>query len=117
MRVVRIAPAGRKPNPGDIFIGDVVSQTVVGDESPHLRVAEHTFLKGARNKLHVHATDQVLLVTAGDGTLGGDGEEHDLAVGDVAVITAGERHWHGAKPGHDMTHWSILGPGKTQIVG
>lgn len=117
MRVVHIAPAGRTPNRGDIFIGDVASQIVVGDESPHLRFAEHTFLSGARNRMHVHATDQVLLVTAGHGTLGGEGEEHDLAEGDVAVIAAGERHWHGAKPGHDMTHWSILGPGKTEVVG
>jgi quercetin dioxygenase-like cupin family protein len=117
MRVVHVNAEGRKPNRGDIMIGDVVSQLIVAEESTYFRLNEVTFRDGARNRLHVHPTDQILIVTAGEGTLGGDEGEHDLRTGDVALIASGERHWHGAKPGRDMTHWSILGPGETRIVG
>ena len=40
-----------------------------------------------------------------------------MTVGDVAFIPAGEPHWHGAKPGHDLTHWSMTGQAQTRIVG
>ena len=39
-----------------------------------------------------------------------------VSAGDVAYIPAGERHWHGAKAGSDMTHLAVLGSGKTFIV-
>ena len=116
MRVIRVRPAGRKPNPGEIFVGRVESQDPLGEASAHLRMTEITFRDGARNKLHTHETDQVLLVTAGEGIVATEREEHEIAAGDLALIPAGERHWHGACPGKDMTHWSILGPGKTTIV-
>ncbi len=117
MYVRHVTAKGRAKSAGEIFLGQVETQTAVGNESAHLRLTEVAFKAGARNRLHQHMTDQILLVTEGEGTLGGDREEHDLRPGDVAFISAGERHWHGAKPGRDMTHWSILGPGETKIVG
>ena len=39
-----------------------------------------------------------------------------MTAGDVAFIPANTKHWHGAKPGKDMTHWAILADGKTTIV-
>ncbi len=117
MRVVRLTPAGRTRSHAQIFSGDVETQTAVGGEiSKDLRVSEVTFKNGARNRWHVHTTDQVLVVTEGEGILARDGEEHELAAGDVAFIRAETRHWHGAKPGKTMTHWSILGPADTRIV-
>jgi len=77
---------------------------------------EHTFRNGARNKLHTHTTDQILIVTAGEGIVATEHEERAVRAGDVAYIPAGERHWHGAKAGMDMTHLAILGAGKTFIV-
>ncbi len=116
MRVVRVRPSGRKLNLYEIFVGQVESQDPFGEASAHLRMTEITFRDGARNKLHTHETDQVLLVTAGEGIVATEREQHEIATGDLALIPAGERHWHGARPGKDMTHWSILGPGKTTIV-
>jgi len=116
MRIERPSPDKRKRNAGDIFVGDVDSQTVIGEEARDLRLNEHTFRNGARNKLHTHTTDQILIVTAGEGTVATEHEEHAVRAGDVAYIPAGERHWHGAKPGTDMTHFAILGSGKTFIV-
>lgn len=116
MRVEHPNPEDRRPNSAAIMIGRVESLTIVGDEGRDLRCAEHTFHDGARNKLHTHTTDQLLIVTAGEGTLATEHEERELRAGDIAFIPAGERHWHGARPGRDMTHLSILGAGKTFIV-
>jgi quercetin dioxygenase-like cupin family protein len=116
VRIERLSPDKRQPNAGDIFEGAVDSQTVIGNEARDLRLAEHTFKNGARNKLHTHTTDQILIVTAGEGIVATEHEERAVTAGDVAFIPAGERHWHGAKPGTDMTHLAVLGAGKTYIV-
>lgn len=116
MRIERPSPDKRRRGEGDIFIGEVESQPVIGDEARDLRLREITFHNGARNKLHTHTTDQILVVTAGEGIVATEHEEHAVRAGDIAYIPAGERHWHGAKPGMDMTHYAILGAGKTFIV-
>jgi quercetin dioxygenase-like cupin family protein len=116
MRVRRIERADRRRNEGEIFVGRVETQTVLGEESPHLRVTEVTFRDGARNRLHVHSTDQLLIVTEGEGIVATQAEEREVTAGDVAHIPAGEPHWHGARPGRDMTHLAVLGPATTRIV-
>ncbi|HEY8730591.1 MAG TPA: cupin domain-containing protein [Candidatus Limnocylindria bacterium] len=116
MRIERLSPEKRVRNAGDIFLGAVDSQPVIGDEARDLHLNEHTFRDGARNKLHTHTTDQILIVTAGEGIVATEHEERTVRAGDVAFIPAGERHWHGAKPGLDMTHLAVVGSGKTFIV-
>src|SRR5258708_19513589 len=111
-----MSPDKRRPNAGEIFEGAVESQSIIGDEARDLRIAEHTFKNGARNKLHTHTTDQILVVTAGEGIVATEHEQRDVTAGDVAYIPAGERHWHGARPGKDMTHLAVLGAGETYIV-
>jgi len=116
VRVVRITKAGREKSDNPIFVGDVDYQTAVGDESRDLRLSEVHFKRGAVNKPHVHSTDQVLVITEGEGIVATDAEKHEVSEGDVAFIPANTKHWHGARPGRDMTHWSILGNAKTTIV-
>lgn len=116
MRIERPSPDKRKPNADSIFVGEVAFQGIIGDEARDLRLTEVTFSDGARNKLHSHTTDQILIVTAGEGIVATEHEERAVRSGDVAYIPAGERHWHGAKPGADMTHLVVLGNGKTFIV-
>ncbi len=116
MRVIRVRPAGRKPNLSEIFVGHVESQDPLGEASATLRLNEVTFRNGARNKLHTHTADQVLLITAGEGIVATEHEECEVAAGDLAFVPAGERHWHGARPGKDMTHWSIVSPCTTTIA-
>lgn len=117
MRVIRVAKGGRVKSDNPIFNGEVLSQTAVGeDESRDLRLSEVTFRNGAVNKWHVHTCDQILVVTEGEGVVADEREERTIAVGDVALIPANTKHWHGAKPGKDMAHWSILANGVTKIV-
>ena len=129
MRVIHVTAAGRAPSsrtypatpqgglpPNSIFIGEVEAQTVVDEGARDLRLTEVTFKDGARNRLHVHSTDQILVVTEGRGIVATRDEERAIGVGDVAFIPAGEPHWHGATPGGAMTHWAMTGQGSTTIV-
>lgn len=127
---MRSSPAGRRPSaesypprdggylpPNSIFVGEVEAQTLVDAESSELRLIEVTFKQGARNKLHTHTTDQILLITEGRGIVATATEQHEVEPGDIAVIPTGEPHWHGARPGEDMTHLSFTGKSRTTIVG
>jgi quercetin dioxygenase-like cupin family protein len=99
-----------------IFVGAVSIQEVVPDALAELiRVTAVTFDDGAVNRRHHHTTDQVLVATSGSGFVASDDEHLPLKAGDVALIPAGTRHWHGANPGETFTHLSILTPGHTQI--
>ena len=116
MRVIRVTKAGRERSDNPIFVGEVDYQTAVGEESRDLRLSEVHFKHGAVNKPHMHTTDQILIITEGEGVVATDEERHEVTAGDVALIPANTKHWHGAQPGKDMTHWSVLGHGKTTIV-
>lgn len=117
MRVVRPRPGERTRSVAEIFSGHVETLTVVGGENSNdLRLSEVHFRDGARNRWHMHTTDQILICTGGDGIIATEGEQRDLEPGVIALIPANTKHWHGAKPGKDMTHWSILGPADTRIV-
>ena len=117
MRVKRVAASGRERSANPIFKGDVDYQTIVGeDTSRDVSMSEVHFKAGARNRWHVHSCDQMLVITEGEGVVADEGEERSVSAGDVAFIPKNTRHWHGAKPGRDMTHLSILAGGKTTIA-
>jgi 4-carboxymuconolactone decarboxylase len=118
VRLLRIRASGRAPNEGEIFEGGrVLTQSVIDESlSDRHRILEVSFTAGARTKLHEHDTDQVLVITEGSGIVGTRGERFDVVPGDVVFIPAREAHFHGARPGASMTHFSILGPGETRII-
>jgi quercetin dioxygenase-like cupin family protein len=100
----------------EMFVGEVRGQNLVAEgEAPSQRVTAISFLDGARNRWHQHSTEQVLVVTDGEGIIADAEGEHPIARGDVVLIQPGERHWHGARPGSSMTHLSILLPGTMTI--
>jgi quercetin dioxygenase-like cupin family protein len=117
VRIVRVAPQDRRTSADAIFIGEVATRAVVSDDQSRLvRAIEVHFHDGARNRMHTHTTDQVLVVTEGTAVVGTRSETHDLTTGDVAFIPAGEEHWHGAKRGTHMTHLAINGHGSETKV-
>ncbi|HEV2128360.1 MAG TPA: cupin domain-containing protein [Thermomicrobiales bacterium] len=104
------------PSSGEIFIGKVFSQQMVTDQNaPSLRVNSLTFEEGARNRWHRHSTEQVLIIMEGRGIVENESETFQVAAGDIVLIPAGERHWHGAEENASMTHLSILIPGELTI--
>ncbi|MEC9308161.1 MAG: cupin domain-containing protein [Chloroflexota bacterium] len=67
------------------------------------------FEKGAITGWHSHKTDQILVITSGNGIVANENEQVDVAVGDVVQVLAGENHWHGATATSYMSHITITG--------
>ncbi len=116
MKRFTIDDAAGAPDNAPIFVGSVLRQELVTSaHAASQRVTAVTFQDGARNRWHRHTTEQVLVVTAGHGIIATDETEIEVEAGDVVLIEPNEHHWHGARPGQDMTHLSILLPGQLTI--
>ncbi len=79
--------------------------------------ANVTFEPGCRNNWHVHkATSgggQVLLCVAGEGWYQEEGKPaQSLKPGDIVVIPANVKHWHGAKKDSWFSHIAVEVPGE-----
>ena len=109
MKVVRMSQVSKKPFENPIFTGSDVTLQILLPESKEFQVNIVNFGKGVRNKFHVHDSEQVLLVTAGRGIIATETEQKVIAVGDVALIPAGEKHWHGATEESEFSHIYITG--------
>ena len=107
MNVIRIDEAPKKPLGPPMHIGKVMTQELVPDSKDNF-IDTITFSKGARNKLHTHPVDQVMIVTDGQGIVATDKEERVVSAGDVILIPAGEKHWHGATEDSDFSHLFVL---------
>lgn len=80
-------------------------------------VANVTFEPGCRNNWHIHhATKgggQILLCVDGEGWYQEEGKPaQGLHPGDVVTISAGVKHWHGAKKNSWFSHLAIECPGE-----
>lgn len=80
-------------------------------------LANVTFEPGCRNNWHIHhATSgggQVLICTAGYGWYQIAGEDaKKLSLGDVVVIPANVKHWHGARKSSWFSHIAFEIPGE-----
>lgn len=79
--------------------------------------ANVTFEPGCRNNWHIHKADkgggQVLLCIAGEGWYQEDGKSaQSLKPGDIVVIPANVKHWHGAKKDSWFSHIAVEIPGE-----
>jgi quercetin dioxygenase-like cupin family protein len=101
-------PVAERGDPGR-FTGEVWFEALVRAGRPsRLRVNAVHFAPGARTAWHSHAVGQTLIVTDGVGRIQSrGGEVHDIQAGDTIATPPGEWHWHGAAPGHVMTHLAI----------
>jgi quercetin dioxygenase-like cupin family protein len=117
MKVLRNNPSELEPVSGGIFRGSVKRRPLVGEQvSKQLTVGLVDFDAGGRNIFHTHTYDQVLVITSGEGIVATEGEELHVQAGDLVVIPAGEKHWHGATPTTAMAHYAIGTPGTTQAA-
>ena len=99
------------------FGGEVMGQPLVDAKiSKNYNFTLISFAAGARNKFHAHTSDQILYVTKGTGIVATEKEEAQVNEGDVILIPAGEKHWHGATTEAKFAHISLLTlDSKTQI--
>ncbi len=116
MKVVRTTDHNPRLADNPLFIGTVHSTPMITTDDSQVGVSLVSFSDGARNKFHTHTADQVLYITTGEGIVADREAEHRVAAGDIVHISAGTVHWHGAAPGQDMAHLSILPPSTTEMV-
>lgn len=117
MRVIRGSDAAPKRAVRDIFTGEVHAHTYVDETiGAHLRLTLVQFSPGGRTTWHTHAFEQGLIIQSGQGIVATETEEHEVGPGDVVIIPAGEKHWHGATESTAMAHISITTPGETVVL-
>jgi len=119
MKVVKLSEVSSEAVNTPLFTGgDVSRQTpFVPDDLTSLNFGVVSFGSGARNKMHRHTSDQILIITDGTGVVATPSEEATVSAGDVILIPANEDHWHGAPGATPMTHITIQAKGSqtTQI--
>jgi quercetin dioxygenase-like cupin family protein len=94
--------------------GPVTRQPLLTPEiSNNFNLAVVNFSAGARNKMHIHSSDQVLFVTAGKGIIATETQQEVIGLGDVVHIPAEEKHWHGATPDSAFSHIALTAKGST----
>jgi quercetin dioxygenase-like cupin family protein len=109
---ITIARSGSQPpaaGPAEYFTGDVHVQPLFQATAPsRLAGVRVTFEPGARTAWHTHPVGQRLIVTAGAGWVQQwGGAIEDIEPGDVVWIPPGQKHWHGATPTTQMTHFAL----------
>lgn len=109
LRITRKGAGPVTDGAADRFTGALrVSASFSGAGASRVSGASVRFEAGARTAWHRHALGQTLIVTEGCGLVqreGGAAEK--ICAGDVATISPGEKHWHGATPASAMTHVAL----------
>jgi len=113
MKIINVNQVEECDVSGDalFFGGKVNIQPVLEEahEGNKVQVMMVNFAPGARNKLHTHVTEQILIVTEGKGIVATKNEEHIVEPGMIVYISPYEEHWHGATSDSAFSHFSILG--------
>lgn len=106
MDITRMADRKTQRANPSYFSGDVSMEPVINTVAPsRVRAVNVTFQPGARTNWHTHPLGQTIFITAGVGRVQNEGGPvREVRAGDVVFFEPGERHWHGAAPGHAMTH-------------
>lgn len=110
MKVIRSGEGEEKS--GKTFTGPAqLSSKLLPQTKGGIGITIVKFEDGARTYWHDHPGEQILYVLEGKGRVGDGSEEWVIEPGDVVYTGPGENHWHGAFPGHSMTHISITNVG------
>ena len=107
MKIVHMNEVVKEPFSSSLFTGPGCTRQPLTTGSSNFNMNIVNFSKGVRNKLHTHESDQVLIVTSGTGIIATESEQHTVSTGHVALIPAGERHWHGATEDSTFAHIAL----------
>lgn len=95
--------------PADLFTGATQVDMLFTPRTPsNVSAALVTFEPKSRSNWHSHPLGQYLIVTDGQGWVQVEGEKKQLIkAGDVVWTEPGVKHWHGATPNSQMSHYAI----------
>jgi len=99
------------------FSGQSFLNPLTDPQTAGMLLANVTFEPGCRNNWHIHHAKkgggQILLCVAGEGWYQEEGKPaQSLKAGDVVVIPANVKHWHGAKKDSWFSHIAFEAPGE-----
>jgi quercetin dioxygenase-like cupin family protein len=99
--------AAPHPRP-EWFSGPVHIQVLRDGGGPSkLEIFAVYFDAGSRTKPHTHSTEQLLVFLEGEGIVADRTTRRRYRAGGLAVVPAGEWHWHGATADSATAHLSI----------
>lgn len=98
------------------FVGNSYLKPLTVHEECPIFIANVTFEPRCRNNWHIHHAvsggGQILICVDGEGWYQEEGKEaQSLKPGDVVMIPANVKHWHGAKKDSWFSHLSVEVPG------
>lgn len=109
MRLFRAGHSPWQAADARTFGGVARTQALAADETAvPAKVFDVRFEDGGRTNWHTHSGPQWLLMVEGRcrvQTWGAPVE--DVEAGDAVMIAPGEKHWHGASPGHYAVHFAV----------
>lgn len=112
MKVVKVNEISEEPVSSELMTpGKVTLQSIDMPKDGNFVMKKVNFGKGVRNKFHTHTSDQILIITGGKGIVATEKEEIIVGPGDVVYLPRGEKHWHGATPESDFSHFYITASG------
>lgn len=99
------------------FIGNSYLNPLTKPGESSIFIANVTFEPGCRNNWHIHHASkdggQILICVDGEGWYQEEGKEaRSLKAGDIVVIPANVKHWHGAKKNSWFSHLALEVPGE-----
>ena len=104
MKIVKLSEVPKRSLVSSMFTGPDVTRQPLVPESKEFDLSIVNFGKGVRNKFHAHDSEQILIVTTGEGIVATENEEVIVTKGDVILIPADEKHWHGATKNSEFSH-------------
>src|SRR4030065_706224 len=108
MKVVKMIEIAKEVVINPICTGREVTRQLLLPESKEYQVNIINFGKGVRNKFHAHECEQILIITGGKGVVATEKEKKIVTVGDIVLIPAGEKHWHGSGGDSDFSHIVVV---------
>jgi quercetin dioxygenase-like cupin family protein len=111
MKIITVEARATTRGIPDYFTGTVWLDPIALLSAPfRFKSLRVSFEPGARTAWHTHPLGQVLHILSGVGRVQRAGEPvRTVKPGDTVTIEPGERHWHGAAPGHAMVHIAMQG--------
>lgn len=107
MKIMRGGSRPTRRGANTYFTGAVLQDPIIEDED-RARAVVVSFAPGARTFWHTHPRGQTIHVLHGVGRAqAAGGPVIEMRAGDTIAFMPGEKHWHGAAPGHAMTHVAI----------
>jgi quercetin dioxygenase-like cupin family protein len=112
VKIIRTNEKNLAHSKDKLFTDEVVRGALVSaQDSNDFIMGFVDFPIGVRNKFHTHSSDQILIITEGEGIVATKEEEWVVSAGDIVIIPADLIHWHGANSESSMSHIAIVTTG------